>query len=99
MEDVPQEAVIKRPNGPTDRRPACARLTRQLEQHCAARREQSHKLNDVAPAVAGRHVLERDAGIDEIEMPVGKDAQIAFLVHHVLAAAAMLVVIVGLLNH
>ena len=99
MENVPQETVIKRTNGPPNRRPWHARLARQLKQGYAARREHSHKLNDIAAAVAGRHVLERDAGIDEIEMPVRKDAQIAFLVHHVLAAAAVLVVIIGLLDH
>ena len=99
MQEVPKEAVIKGPDGAPHLRPRISSCARNLEQQRAARREYSHKLGNVPLAIAWRHVLQSDVGINEIEMLIGKYTQVVRLIYHVLAAPAVLVVVLGLLNH
>ena len=57
MQEIPKEAVIKCSGRAPNLRPGVARFAGDLEQKRAARPEYPHKLGDVAPAVAWRHVL------------------------------------------
>lgn len=99
MQEVPKEAVIKGPDRAPHLRTRISSCARNLEQQRAARCEYSHKLGNVPLAIAWRHVLQSDVGINEIEMLIGKYTQVVSLIHHVLAAPAVLVVVLGLLNH
>ncbi len=71
----------------------------QLEQQRASGREQTHEFAQVAAAEARVHVLERDVGVNEIEVGGGERAQVPALVENVFAAIGEAVVAAGEFDH
>src|ERR1035438_3752218 len=74
-------------------------MARQLKQKQAGRVQHSEKLRDVLFGEACRHVLERDAGVNKIELAVSKLVQIAGFVYQVLRTALRTLVVACVLDH
>ncbi len=70
-----------------------------LEQKQARGAEHSNELRYVLLCKALWHVLERDGGVHEIELPVIKPAQIARFVHQVFTTADVTVIAAGVFDH
>jgi len=75
-----------------------------LKQQQAVRAKHSEKLRDILFREARRHVLQRDAGIDKVELASGKEAQIAGFVYYVLRAPSGMLpggilIAAGVLDH